>query len=402
MLRVLLLDCSAALQSRLKDQGFRVEAGTVGFCTGVRQLPSQIYEQDVIFYNPESVPKDGTVSKDIFKDLTPQYDVAHLEGRVRDGATFVAFINPISPASMLQRIFYGWIPYMPALEPTSDKVIVGNPFNSFPDSDARVLAPLVAQANLSLPVLLKLKPGKPQDYPRDTFNLFWNARGDCLGVQILRGHGSLIFLPKYKSNDDVIETFLHRVVPRIYRTNAKSGLTDIFSSPAEELANARLQKLELIEQKLKENQQEARVQLANATREKANVIRADATAKQILTYYDLAKRQDDAALFYLYKIVEAVENKLGGEAEAIKLVGGKTEWKRIKRLANESYRDARHAPKPGDVIKEWSNTEIKQAFEDVQIIVRGYFATLFPSTTDAVGRESSEGKQDDRTVGPAN
>ncbi len=102
MLRVLLLDCSAALQSRLKDQGFRVEAGTVGFCTGVRQLPSQIYEQDVIFYNPESVPKDGTVSKDIFKDLTPQYDVAHLEGRVRDGATFVAFINPISPASMLQ------------------------------------------------------------------------------------------------------------------------------------------------------------------------------------------------------------------------------------------------------------------------------------------------------------
>src|ERR1700730_4869738 len=374
MLRVLLLDCSAALQSRLKDQGFSVEAGTVGFCTNVRKLPSQIYEQDVVFYNPESLPKDGVVSKDTFKDLTPQYDLTHLEGRVRDGATFVTFVNPISTATVLQRIFYGWIPYMPAIEPTSDKIIVGTQ-----DYDARVLAPIVTQADLSLPVLLKLKPGKPQDYPRDTFNLFWNARGDCLGVQIVRGNGSLIFLTKYKSNDDVIETLLHRVVPRIYRLDAKSSLADIFSSPAEEAANARLQNLVLIEQKLKENQQQARVQLADATREKRNIIGAEGTAKQILTYYDLAKRQDDAALFYLYKIVEAVENKLGGEAEAIRIVGAKSEWKLIKRLANESYRDGRHAPKPGDVIKKWSNTEIKQSFEDVQVIVRGYFATLFPA-----------------------
>jgi hypothetical protein len=167
-------------------------------------------------------------------------------------------------------------------------------------------------------------------------------------------------------------------------------------------ANARLQKLELIEQKLKENQQEARVQLGDAKREKLNIIGADPTAKQILTYYDLAKRQDDAALFYLYKIAEAVENKLGGEAEAITLVGAKTEWKRIKRLANESYRDARHAPKPGEVIKKWSNTEIKQAFDDVQVIVRGYFAVLFPSATEAEPEVAETKKDEGASAGPAN
>jgi len=104
MLRVLLLDCSAVLEGKLKSQGFRVEAETVGFCTGVRKLPSQMYEQDVFFYNPESVPKDGFVSKDTFENLTPQYDLRYLEARVRDGATFVAFVNPLSTAIVLQRI----------------------------------------------------------------------------------------------------------------------------------------------------------------------------------------------------------------------------------------------------------------------------------------------------------
>jgi len=284
---------------------------------------------------------------------------------------------------------------MPEIEFTSDKVILGNRFDSYPDSDARVLAPIVTPENLSLPILLKLKPPKAQDYPRDVFNLFWNAHGDCIGVQILRGHGSLIFLPKYKSNDEMVETFLHRVVPRIYKSNAKVRLTDIFSSTSEKAAYTRLQELERIEHELKENQENARVQLAAATREKLNTIEADPTGKQVLTYYDLAKRQEDAALFYLYKVVEAIENKFGGEAEGIKAVGAKTEWKAVKKLANESYRDARHAPKPGEVIKKWTNAEIKKCFEDTQVVATAYFATLFPSAPDAEA-EGTEAKRDDR------
>lgn len=50
----------------------------------------------------------------------------------------------------------------------------------------------------------------------------------------------------------------------------------------------------------------------------------------------------------------------------------------MKRLANESYRDARHAPKPTDIIKQWSEAEIEKCFEDTEKVVMGYFATLFP------------------------
>jgi len=402
MLRVLLLDCAAALQSRLKDQGFSVEAGTVGFCTGVRKLPSQMYEQDVFFYNPEPIPKNEFVTTDTIEDLTPQYDLRYVEARIHSGATLVAFVNPVSTAIARQKLFYSWISYMPEIQFTSDKVIRANRFDSYPDSYARVLAPIVTTENLSLPISLKLKPVKAQDYPCDVFNLFWNAHGDCIGVQIVRGHGSLIFLPKYQSNDDMVETFLHRVVPRIYKSNAKVRLTDIVSSPAEKAAYARLEKLQHIEQELKEHQEDARVQLATATREKLAAIEADPTGKQILTYHDLAKRQDDAALFFLYKIVEAVENKFGGETEGIKAVGAKAEWKAVKKLANESYRDARHAPKPGEVIKKWTNPEIKKCFEDTEVVVSAYFTTLFPSIPDVVESKNSESQKDDRTIGPPN
>ena len=87
--------------------------------------------------------------------------------------------------------------------------------------------------------------------------------------------------------------------------------------------------------------------MASAKRKKINVIEADETAKQIQIYYDHSLRQDDAALYYLYKVIESIENKFGGEAVGIAAVGEQVAWKAVKRLANESYRDARHAPKPG-------------------------------------------------------
>jgi len=52
MVRILLLDCSESLKNKLESQWFNVESGTLGFCTGVRKLPSQVYEKDVFIYNP--------------------------------------------------------------------------------------------------------------------------------------------------------------------------------------------------------------------------------------------------------------------------------------------------------------------------------------------------------------
>jgi hypothetical protein len=114
MLKILLLDCSDSLKEKLQREGFDVEAGTVGFCTGVRKLPSQVYEKAVFFCDPTSIPTDKVFrTEDTIKDETPQFDLAHLESRINAGGTFVAFLNPLSGNIGIQQRFYGWIPWMP-------------------------------------------------------------------------------------------------------------------------------------------------------------------------------------------------------------------------------------------------------------------------------------------------
>jgi hypothetical protein len=368
------LDCHNSLEQKLKDQGFDVESGTTGHCTNSRRLPSQVYEKEIFIYNPTdfSFSEDGKTT-----DYTPQFKLEYMQSRIENGATFVAFLNQISDNIKVQRIVYGWIPFMPPIEPTHDKFVHVNQFDSFPDWDWKLLAPIVNKDEIDLPVLQKVSPPKPQEYRKDVFRLFENNHGECLGVLIRRGDGQLIVLPKFRSNEAVVESFLYYVLPRLYNTDTRIGLIDEFASPAERKSREALHELEIRSEEIKSRQESERKQVEKAKREKSTAINADATAKQILVYYDQAKRQDAAALFYLYKIIEAIENKYGGETDGIKAVGAGTEWKSVKRLANESYRDARHAPKPTDIIKQWSPVEIKKCFEDTQKVVMAYFATLF-------------------------
>jgi hypothetical protein len=383
MIRILLLDCSATIEKKLKDQGFDVESGTVGFCTGTKKLPSQVYEKDIIVYDPSSIATfdSGNVSvimnpEDI-KDATPQFSLAHLQSRIESGATMLVFVNRLSDHITVQERVYRWIPYMPSMQFTSDKSIGTNRFEEYPEWQQQDYAPIVTTQGLAIPVLQKLQPPKIRDYPRDLYYLFWNGQFEPVGLLLLRGQGRLIVLPKFISNDSVVETFLHRVVPKIYKIRTRSSLTEEFRSPLEAKCIDDLGNLMLAAKELGEREVAARVQLATATREKSNVIQADETARQILAYHVEATKQPDVALFYLYKIIESVEHKFGGEAAGMAAVGAATEWKSVKRLANESYRDARHAPKPTEVIKKWTETEIKKCFEDTEKVIMAYFATLF-------------------------
>jgi len=235
----------------------------------------------------------------------------------------------------------------------------------------------VTTHGLAVPVLQKLCPMKSAAHPPDTVYLFWNGNGDALGILILRGRGRLIVLPTFQSNDSVIETFLNRVVPNLYEPTTKVGLIEMFTSPSERISKEELETLRVSAEDINRREEAARVQLATATREKSTLIHADATATQILTYYGEARKQPDIALFFLYKVIESIENKFGGEASGIAAVGAAAEWKAVKKLANESYRDARHAPKPTDVIKQWSEPEITQCFADTEKVVLAYFATIF-------------------------
>jgi len=380
MIRILLLDCPPSLAEKLKRQGYDVEAGTVGLASGKRSLPSQVYEKDVFFYSPTKLAMRGgrPIEAEEIEDCSPEYNLEHLADTITGGATFVVFVNRVVDDIRGQNLLYRWIPFMPTIRFTKDKQIGSNDFKGYPDDQCRFLAPVVDANEVEIPVLQKLVTPAPQEYPRDIFTLFGNANGEKLGVFITRGRGSLVVLPQFKSNEEGIATFVQRVLPKIYESASRIRLVDKYVSPSERDALAQVTEREAELALIEEGLEQRRVALATAKREKENVILQDPTAKQILNYYDTALRQDDVALFYLYKAVELIENNYGGESGAIKKFGVGAEWKFLKKTANASYADIRHAPKPGDVIHQWTDDDIEGCFEACEKIVSAYFESLFP------------------------
>ena len=81
--------------------------------------------------------------------------------------------------------------------------------------------------------------------------------------------------------------------------------------------------------------------------------------------------------FYLFKITDTLKKKFRGERDAIKLLSVSKEWKYIGKVSNASYGDMRHAPMPGEPVKEWGDEEIEKCFEYAREIVYSYFQTLF-------------------------
>jgi len=51
---ILLLDCRPELEEALKKQGYDVMSGKSGFVKGTRVLPCQIYERNIIIFDPTS------------------------------------------------------------------------------------------------------------------------------------------------------------------------------------------------------------------------------------------------------------------------------------------------------------------------------------------------------------
>jgi hypothetical protein len=277
---------------------------------------------------------------------------------------------------------------MPPILSTKDRIIYTNNFDIYPDSECKFLASVVTKSQLQLPVRYKLRPPKPKDYPRDIFPLFWNAQGDHLGTFIRGGRGGLIILPQSESNEEIVSTFLHRVLPKIFDLKTKRNLVDRYVSPLEKESTDKIIEFDGLRKVIDEQREKKIEQRVSAQREKNKVINADPTAKQILIYHETALRQEDVALFYLYKIIETVENKYGGETEGIRALGCGADWKAVKKIANASYADIRHAPKPEDVIKKWSEAEIRSCFQATENVILAYFATLFASTHTTTAQTS--------------
>ena len=375
---ILLLDCLSSLPEKLKRQGFDVNAGSVGFCTGIRYLPCQLYEKDIIIYNPSSVvcghEGKGYISTKDIRDVTPEYSLTHLREHILRGATILIFVNHLADNITNQNEAYNWIPYMPEISFTKDHKVIAGKLHEV--ESCKFLAPIISRVHVKIPVTQKLH-WKSSVGEGTYVRLFFNMNNRELGVFIKRDKGSLIILPQYECNEEIVSIFLHRVMPKLYDLAVKTSLIEEFASPQEENARRQVREIEENIGKLNAAIEEATEELNSARRNKIQAIKRDQTATLILNYYDLALQQDDVALFYLYKVAEALEKKYGGEREAKKKLGHNTEWNLIGKVANASYADVRHAPKPGEKIREWTQEEIDKCFKGAKKIIHAYLATLF-------------------------
>lgn len=375
---ILLLDCSSSLLEKLKRQGFNVDSGTTGFATGIRRLPAQIYERNIIIYNPQSFARNekGYIATDEINNITPEYDLSYLRDHIVRGATLLIFVNRVADDIEKQREAYSWIPFMPSITFTKDNEVAVEYLYIY-----EFLNPLTNIGDIKTPVIQKLELTQEEvDFHKargDIISIFSNRNNNSLGLYTKIGSGHLIIVPKYKSNDEIVSVFLNRIMPKIYDLDTHANIIERFISPEENSVQSIISEAEAIIDEKNKALDNMKEQLEAARRDKINTIKNNEGAVLILNYYDLAARQEDVALFYLYKVIEALEHQLGGEKEAKELLGCNVEWNLIGKLANESYADIRHAPKPGERIKEWNPAEIKSCFEAAERIIFSYLNTLF-------------------------
>lgn len=118
----------------------------------------------------------------------------------------------------------------------------------------------------------------------------------------------------------------------------------------------------------------------SALREARNALLASSneTLRSCYNYIQDAEERRKESLSYLYKAVEAIENRLGGEKDAIATLNAVAiqnvgpAYKNVKRLANESDRDERHAPSDPTTIRQLTASEKEAAFEDTRTVLRAY------------------------------
>lgn len=373
---ILLLDCSSLLEEKLRQQGFNIAHGTIGYASRYRHLPSPFYEHGVIIYNPYHFSATDPGDWPYFAEP------GTLRNHIQAGAVCLVFVNQLCDSLANLNIAYDWLPFMPPLEFTMDfrPVSVLAYVQQLDYTVVKRLSnyrPLISEPDLKIPIRLKLCD---RDYGMDRADLIpliLNKQNDVLGAVLEFGDGKFIVLPQYTDNESLINTFLNRVLPRIFDAKVSTDVVDAFKSPDEHSITSEIQRIQAESEKLEEELEEAKERQAEAGRIKVKKTDEDETARFLVTYLKQAQQQEDVALFYLYKVIEILEKKLGNESTAKAALGCNAEWNFIGKVANASYGDIRHSPRPGERIREWTEEDIKKCFEGAEKIIHAYFKILF-------------------------
>jgi len=289
----------------------------------------------------------------------------------------VTFTNTLTDNERLLNKVYDWIPYIPQIQFTKDYQIDNN---SYPEW----VKPLLLPTEVKIPVTTKLSLNFPTGIYHQEH--YYNKNREILGVSYSVQYGNVLVLPTYKSNDDITTIFLNRSIKKLFE-ETNSNLIDMFRSSEEQKIENEITTIEESIKTLESELEKSNEELATATRIKVNTISNDETSKLIINYYKLATDQEDSAIFYLYKIIDALKKKFG-EKEAKNILKCNKEFNLIGTLANQSCTDARHAPYPEEKIKELTTAEIEACFASAITIISSYFEQLFPSNTKLVTTKS--------------
>lgn len=366
--KILLLDCSKKLYTRLKSQGFDVETGSLGYATGVKKLPRPVYEYDIFVYNPTNFRKEIVTDFGLsIEDKSPEYSVSEINRHISRGAIILAFVNHVTDNIRHLNQIYDWIPDMPQIESTKDYKINTDYLLDW-------VKPIAVTPEVTIPIVTKLVSNFSSKVTwKNPF--YYNNNHEVLGTNYSINNGRVIIVPSYKSNENIITIFLNRSIKKLF-DDTNSNLIDLFRSSEEQKIENEIvsigESIKTLESELEKSNEE----LATATRTKVNTISSDETSKLIINYYKLATDQEDSAIFYLYKIIDALKKKFG-EKEAKNILKCNKDFNLIGTLANQSYADVRHAPYPEEKIKELTTSEIEACFTSAITIINSYFEHLF-------------------------
>lgn len=376
---ILLLDCSDALKVRLEGLGYDVKTGTSGYITGMRTLPCPVYECDLIVYNPTCQPTKVTISaKEGPPTDTPVLDFSRdtLAKHALGGGHWLVFVNKLSEIEDIQQFAYSFVPGLPRPYFTQDSRFTLSKQLRDEKYMEKYLPLFRSPKSLKITTPIRIK--LPGDKWENFTPFLVNARGEELAGRTWGNSGTVTCLPTFDNNEEAVLVYLDHVFPKLSNSASRQGIEEFFLSPRE---------LALVDEEVKITKEftaleggfhDTKREMAVERKAKLDKIRADETATRLLEFYRVAQEDPTDPWVPLFKIVETISHKFGGEAEGkAALVVCNAEWNLLKRLSNESERNTRHAVRPGEMERPVTNDEIRQSFEAAKKMTCAYFWTLF-------------------------
>jgi len=377
MIKILLLDCDESLAKKLKSKGFEVNVGTMGFNDGKRNIPVALYEQDIIFYNPKNIDfaiKAPKVESENEKDKGRFYvkGITNETSEVIVGEDIYDFLGASGViVTFFNNLTNGDLKTEYAI-PTSDRDLI-NTVNC-DDEEEKAFYYLFKDFIPKLPTKRKQIYHSDYIYP-DRY--LQNKRRDNLASSYKTNDGLVVVLPEFPNNNEVMLHFMDYVYPALYEV--KPNLPDFLELHKIEKIKSLIESRKTSQDLLEKTEKEIISTNSKITAEYnriEEVIKNDPTAVSILGYLDDILDNKLNAWFSAYKITEKISDLYGGDIEAKKALGINEEFNFIRRIANETHRDTRHAPKPGEIVNPPKKEDIEKIIGFSKNIVKAYICKL--------------------------